>query len=333
MSGKGKGLQLGTLLLMVFATILYGCATTANYEKILSSWVGIHVDNLVSSWGPPQKSFKLSDGGTVLEYIRSGTIPIGGYQYTVPQTTYSSGNAHVYGSSGNYAYGSYSGTSTTYVTQRTPIYNVPLSCVTRFIVDSNNIVRSWRWQGNHCKALPPKSDNNNTVKTNKVNHSAPIHTSAAKPKVYTPVIDENKSVKFQHLKSFLFSYCQTYESKDLDKFAALFTPDALENNRPFNLLLPKYRRNMEMIESFNYRIDLLEYSTRTSTGNILVKGKYFTRFLYEETLRENSGNISMELVENGDSYLVKQLNYNSQAGKKANKQSQWGPWKEIGDKE
>jgi hypothetical protein len=239
----------------------------------------------------------------------------------------------VYGSSGNYAYGSYSGTSTTYVTQRTPIYNVPLSCVTRFIVDSNNIVRSWRWQGNHCKALPPKSDNNNTVKTNKVNHSAPIHTSAAKPKVYTPVIDENKSVKFQHLKSFLFSYCQTYESKDLDKFAALFTPDALENNRPFNLLLPKYRRNMEMIESFNYRIDLVSYSLGTDTGNTIVKGKYFTRFLYEETLRENSGNISMELVENGDSYLVKQLNYNSQAGKKANKQSQWGPWKEIGDKE
>jgi hypothetical protein len=328
MSGKGKGFQLGTLIIMVFATIMYGCATTANYEKILSSWVGIHVDNLVSSWGPPQKSFKLSDGSTVLEYIRSGTVPIGGYPYTVPQTTYSSGNAHVYGSSGNYAYGTYSGTSTTYVTQQTPIYNVTLSCATRFIVDSNNIVRSWRWQGNHCKALPPKTDIINKDKTDKINHSDPIYVSVAKTK-----LDTQPRNQIYRLKSFLFYYCQTYESKDLDKFAALFTPDALENNRPFYLLLPKYRKNMDMIESFDYRIDLLEYSSRTSTGNIMVKGKYFTRFMYEGTLKENSGNISMELVENDDSYLVKQLNYTARPGEKADKQSQWGPWIDVGNKE
>ncbi len=115
--------------------------------------------------------------------------------------------------------------------------------------------------------------------------------------------DPNQAQHFagqiDRLKSFLFHYCQTYESKDLDKFSALFTPDATENNRPFHLLLPKYRKNMDMIESINYRIDLLEYSSNTSTGNIMVKGKYFTRFMYEGTLKENSGNISMELIENG----------------------------------
>ncbi len=119
--------------------------------------------------------------------------------------------------------------------------------------------------------------------------------------------------QIDRLKSFLFYYCQTYESKDLDKFSALFTPDAFENNKPFHLLLPKYRKNMDMIESINYRIDLLEYSSNTSTGNIMVKGKYFTRFMYEGTLKENSGNISMELIEKGDSYLVKELNYASRA--------------------
>jgi hypothetical protein len=118
--------------------------------------------------------------------------------------------------------------------------------------------------------------------------------------------------QINRLKSFLSLYCQTYESKNFDKFAALFTPDALENNRPFYLLLPKYRKNMDMAESFTYRIDLLEYSSRTPTGNIMFKGKYFTRFVYEGTLKENSGNISMELVENGDLYLVKQLNYTAQ---------------------
>ncbi len=47
--------------------LLAGCYTTENYEKILAMWVGSHVDSLVLSWGPPQVSFKLSNGKTVLE--------------------------------------------------------------------------------------------------------------------------------------------------------------------------------------------------------------------------------------------------------------------------
>ena len=112
------------------------------------------------------------------------------------------------------------------------------------------------------------------------------------------------------MKSFLDIYCQTYESKDLDKFAAFFAPDATENNRPFYELLTKYRRNMEMIESFNYRIELADYFLSAETGNIRIQGKYFTRYLlHGGTWKEKSGNISMELEEDGDSYLVKRLNY------------------------
>jgi len=120
--------------------------------------------------------------------------------------------------------------------------------------------------------------------------------------------------QINRLKSFLRYYCQTYESKDLDKFAALFTPDALENNKPFYLLLPKYRRNMDTMESLTYRIDLGYYSLGTDTDNIMVQGKYFTGYMYEGTLKGNSGNISMELIENGDSYLVKKLDYVEKTG-------------------
>ena len=99
--------------------------------------------------------------------------------------------------------------------------------------------------------------------------------------------DANQAQHFANqinrLKSFLRYYCQTYESKDLDKFAALFTPDALENNRPFYLLLPKYRKNMEMIESFDYRIELRAYFLSADSGNIKIRGKYFTRFMYDGT--------------------------------------------------
>jgi len=112
------------------------------------------------------------------------------------------------------------------------------------------------------------------------------------------------------LRSFLFLYCRAYESKDLDKFSAFFAPDATENNRPFHEFLPRYRRNFERIKTFNYRIDLDSYTLDTETGNIKVKGKYFIQYLLNDgTWKENNGIISMELIESGDSYLVKRLNY------------------------
>jgi len=112
------------------------------------------------------------------------------------------------------------------------------------------------------------------------------------------------------LRSFLFLYCRAYESKDLDKFSAFFTPDATENNRAFHEFLPRYRRNFERIESFKYRIDLDSYTLDNETGNIKVKGKYFIQYLLNSgTWKENNGIISMELIESGDSYLVKRLNY------------------------
>lgn len=159
-----------------------------------------------------------------------------------------------------------------------------------------------------------------------------IETSAGK-KMMAVSRGQNIENETDRLKSFLFLYCQAYESKDLNKFATFFTTDATENNRPFHELLPKYRRNMDKIESFNYRIDLLDYSLVTPPGSIKVQGKFFTRFLYEGTLKENRGNITMELIENGDSYLVKRINYDSQSMEKAEKQSQWGPWIKIEDKE
>jgi DNA-binding transcriptional MerR regulator len=112
------------------------------------------------------------------------------------------------------------------------------------------------------------------------------------------------------LESFLHTYCQVYESKNLDKFASLFTPDATENNTPFQDMLPNYRKNMENFESFNYRIELIDYSLQRDTGNIRMNGKYFTRFLlHEGTWEENSGSVTMELITSGDSYLIKRLNY------------------------
>lgn len=134
----------------VVAVVIFlsACATTANYEKILNTWVGGNVDSLVSSWGPPANFYTFSDGGRVLEYSNQRNIQIGGYTTTTPQTTYQTGSVNV-GS----VYGNYNSTSTTYVRQTTPVQNISMQCVTRFTVNPQGIITKWAWQGNACKAM------------------------------------------------------------------------------------------------------------------------------------------------------------------------------------
>ena len=85
--------------------------------------------------------------------------------------------------------------------------------------------------------------------------------------------DANQAQHFANqinrLKSFLRYYCQTYESKDLDKFAALFTPDAIENNRPFYLLLPKYRKNLDMIAANQVGGEQTGFESDTNELNVI----------------------------------------------------------------
>lgn len=147
------------------------------------------------------------------------------------------------------------------------------------------------------------------------------------------VLPQDITDHINRLNSFLSLYSQAYESKDLNKFATFFTPNATENNRPFNEILPNYQKNLEEVESLSFRIDLISYSVDTNTGNIRAKGQYFTRFLYAGKLKETNGNISMELKNIGNSYQVRRLNYDSQSMKKVGKQPKWGPWIIVKDKE
>ena len=124
-------------------------------NKILSSWDGDTADHLVEPWGPPQSSYKLSDGGHVFEYVREGTMLAGGNTYTVPLTSYTYGNMSASGTNSGYAIGQYSETTTNYIQKQTPIYNVQLVCVTRFTVDPKGIITHWAWRGNNCKARSP----------------------------------------------------------------------------------------------------------------------------------------------------------------------------------
>ena len=129
--------------------LLTSCATTAGYEKVLSSWNGQSADRLISVWGAPANITQLSDGGKVLEYSNRRNVQIGGYTTTTPVTTQHNGMV-----TGD-VNAMYNGTSTTYVPTTTPVQNIALQCVTRFTVNAQGTITNWAWQGNDCKAKDP----------------------------------------------------------------------------------------------------------------------------------------------------------------------------------
>jgi hypothetical protein len=114
----------------------------------------------------------------------------------------------------------------------------------------------------------------------------------------------------ERLQRFLEVYCHTYEMKDLDRFSTFFARDAKENDKPFHNLLPKYRKNFDVIEFINYRIELQKYKFDDERGTINIEGRFFLEWLPGgNRWRRNSGKIFMELQESGPSFKISRLDY------------------------
>ncbi len=114
-----------------FLLVLSGCATTANYEKLLSSWVGQSEVDLLRSWGPPQQQYQ-SGEVKFLTYDRRSNVFVPGTAPTFQTNII-----------GNTAYTTAIGGS--------PAYNIPTACRTTFEVQ-NDRVTTWRWEGNACRS-------------------------------------------------------------------------------------------------------------------------------------------------------------------------------------
>jgi type II secretory pathway predicted ATPase ExeA len=121
----------------------------------------------------------------------------------------------------------------------------------------------------------------------------------------------------ERLQSFLEVYCHTYEEKNLEQFSTFFASDAKENNKPFHNLLPKYRRNFDVIKFITYRIELQEYKYDDERGTINIEGRFFLEWLPDGTRwRRNTGKIFMALHESGTSFKISRLDYYGDQQKK-----------------
>ena len=134
-----------------------------------------------------------------------------------------------------------------------------------------------------------------------------------------PVKQQGSNGLENRLRSFLQNYCTTYAAKDLDAFSIFFAPNASENGKPFESLLPKYQRNFRFIETIQYRIELQRFSYDDNKEIVEIDGSFFLKWLLPKNKwRGNSGTISMSLKENGASFLVQRLDYHSTHSKKSN---------------
>ena len=126
--------RLFNAFLLVTILALSGCATTANYEKMLTTWIGAPEIDLYRSWGTPDGQYEVS-GTKFVTFTRGGNMIMPGTAPTY-QTTFVGNTAftNAYGGS--------------------PAYNIQLTCRTTFEIRNERVV-SWRWEGNNCKAKDP----------------------------------------------------------------------------------------------------------------------------------------------------------------------------------
>ena len=78
------------LLLAVVTFTLLSCTST---KKVLDSWLGGSKQNLIMSWGPPQRVFDNSPNGEILVYAKQvytqpTTYNFGSNQTTIPGENY-----------------------------------------------------------------------------------------------------------------------------------------------------------------------------------------------------------------------------------------------------
>jgi hypothetical protein len=155
-AGKAGGLGVAVLALgaaLGGAAFVGGCETIPYAERVAAyeaqmqaRFVGQSADTLVIALGPPDRSYALSDGREVFQYSREQTITGGGDSYTTTET--STRVREIRESDGTVR--QVEERISVPVTRVNPVYTRNLACTRRFVIDQNDTVQSFAWEGNSC---------------------------------------------------------------------------------------------------------------------------------------------------------------------------------------
>jgi hypothetical protein len=127
-------------------TIPYEERVKAFEDSVTIRFVGKSVDELILAFGPPNSSYKLSDGRDVLQYEIDRTYTTGGGSYTSYQTA--TRTRQVRDKDGNVR--EVEERETIPVQNVEPIRTINQACVRRFVVTPDKRVEAFRWEGNAC---------------------------------------------------------------------------------------------------------------------------------------------------------------------------------------
>jgi hypothetical protein len=127
-------------------TVPYEERVKAFEDSIAARFVGKSVDELILAFGPPQSSYKLSDGRDVLQYESDRTFTSGGGSYTSYQTA--TRTRQVRDKDGTVR--NVEERQTIPVQNVEPIRTINQLCTRRFVVSQDKRVETFRWEGNSC---------------------------------------------------------------------------------------------------------------------------------------------------------------------------------------
>lgn len=127
-------------------TVPYEERVRAFEDSVAMRFVGKSVDELILALGPPNSSYKLSDGRDVLQYEIDRTYTTGGGSYTSYQTA--TRTRQVRDNDGTVR--NVEERQTIPVQNVEPIRTINQACTRRFVVSQDKRVETFRWEGNSC---------------------------------------------------------------------------------------------------------------------------------------------------------------------------------------
>jgi hypothetical protein len=110
---------------------LAACATRADFEATLDTWVGATEKDLVTAWGPPERVYEI-EGQRYLTWEKESTRAA-----YPPSSTFS-----VFSGGGGVGYGVGVGTGF-------PAVTTTSGCEITYLFEDGR-ARSWRWEGEDC---------------------------------------------------------------------------------------------------------------------------------------------------------------------------------------
>jgi hypothetical protein len=127
-------------------TIPYEERVKAYEDSVSMRFIGKSVDELILAFGPPNSSYKLSDGRDVLQYEVDRTYTTGGGSYTSYQTA--TRTRQVRDNDGTIK--NVEERQSIPVQTVEPIRTINQACTRRFVVAADKRVEAFRWEGNSC---------------------------------------------------------------------------------------------------------------------------------------------------------------------------------------